>query len=87
MNESFLKLKSPQLRVPENRPKVSLKGLVLGFHFAQVSPVAAHPLLQIFTLFFRYRHFAAVVHFVRPAPRVLVVKAGCYWVFLHKDLS
>ena len=45
--KSFLKLKSPQLRVQEKRTKARLKALlVMGFHFARWAPVAARPLLQ-----------------------------------------
>ena len=38
LNKNFEKLISPQLRIPEERTIARLKGLVLGFHFAQVSP-------------------------------------------------
>ena len=56
----------PQLRVPEKQTIARLKGLVLGFHFGQVSP------LQNFSFFLRYRSVAAVPHFVRPTVRGLV---------------
>ena len=36
--ENFKKLISSQLRVPQKRTIARLKGLVLGFHFGQVSP-------------------------------------------------
>ena len=35
--------KSPQLRVQEKRTIARLKGLVLGFHFGQVSPCRRSP--------------------------------------------
>ena len=50
------------------------------------SPVAAHTLLQNFSFLFRYSRFAAVAHFVRPAPRRLVRTTGYYWGLLFKDL-
>ena len=34
---------SPQLRVPEERTIARLKGLILGFHFGQVSPCRRAP--------------------------------------------
>ena len=34
---------SPQLRAPEKRTIARLKGLVLGFHFGQVSPCRRAP--------------------------------------------
>ena len=43
---------SPQLRVPEKRTIARLKGLVLGFHFAQVSPCRRAPLSPEFYLLF-----------------------------------
>ena len=39
---------SPQLRVPEERTIARLKGLILGFHFGQVSPCRRAPLLSKF---------------------------------------
>ena len=35
---------SPQLRVPEERTIARLKGLILGFHFGQMSPCRRAPL-------------------------------------------
>ena len=76
---------SPQLRVPEDRTIARLKGLILGFHFGQVSPVAARAFLQNFSLFFRYRRFAAVPCLVRPAARGLVATTEYYWDLLHRS--
>ena len=76
---------SPQLRVPKDRTIARLKGLILGFHFGQVSPVAARAFLQNFSLFFRYRRFAAVPYFVRPAARGLVVTTENFWDLLHRS--
>ena len=44
LNENFKKLISPQLRAPEKQTITRLKGLVLGFHFAQVSSCRRAPL-------------------------------------------
>ena len=40
---NFISLISPQLRVQEKRTVARLKGLVLGFHFGQVSPCRRAP--------------------------------------------
>ena len=44
LNKNFKKLISPQLRAPEKQTIARLKGLVLGFHFAQVSSCRRAPL-------------------------------------------
>ena len=44
LNKTFKKLISPQLRAPEKQTIARLKGLVLGFHFAQVSSCRRAPL-------------------------------------------
>ena len=42
---------SPQLRVPEEQTIARLKGLILGFHFGQVSPCRRAPLPSEFSSF------------------------------------
>ena len=85
LKKKFKKIISPQLRVPKKRTIARLKGLVLGFHFAQVSS-CRRARLQNFSFFFRYRRFAAVPLFVRPAARGLVVTTEYYRGLLHQDL-
>ena len=71
---------SPQLRVPEERTIARLKGLILGFHFGQVSPCRRAPLPRNFGFFFRYRILLGFV------ARGLVVEGyGVAFFLLVKD--
>ena len=63
---------SPQLRVPEKRTIARLKGLVLGFHFNQLSPSRRAPSPSEFVFFL--------------VPRGLVVTTEYYWDLLREKL-
>ena len=71
----------------KKRTNARSKGLLMGFHFAQVSPCRQAPASLDFSFLFRYRRFAAVPHFAHTAPRGLDVITGYYWGLLHKYLS
>ena len=47
---------------------------------------SGEPLSCSFNFFIRYRRFAAVPHFVRPAARGLVVTTEYYWDLLRRNL-
>ena len=58
----------------------------IGLSFWSGEPLSPRaPLLQNFSFFFRYRRFAAVPHFVRPAALGLVVTTEYYWDLLHRN--
>ena len=72
--------------MPEKRTIARLKVWYWAFILTRWAPVATRPLLQNFSFFFRYRHLAAVPHFVRPAAQGLVVTTEYYWDLLRKNL-
>ena len=59
----------------------------IGLSFWSGEPLSPRaPLLQNFSVFFRYRRFADVPHFVQTAARGLAVTTEYYWDLLHRKL-
>ena len=57
----------------------------IGLSFWQGEPLSPRARSFRFLVFFRYRSFAAIPHFVRPATRRLVVTTEYYWDLLHRS--
>ena len=76
---------SSQLRVPEKMNYSAFESSGIGLSFWPGEPLSPRARSFRILVFFRYRSFAAIPHFVRPATRRLVVTTEYYWDLLHRS--